>query len=106
MSDPRIYTNWHRRDLLYFWELSEAHRAEARETYDYTDPEELQYIVYRGVLYSLDDFMNAHNTFYCPNLPAWMRSWDGYLTDSFFSGVLLKHDDDDCERVIMATFIS
>ena len=108
MGEVKIYTNWHKRELLYLWELSEAYQAEARETYDYTDPEELQYFVYRNVLYSLDDFMSLHNKFYCPNPPGFMTGWDGYLTDSFFSGVLIRYPKDewDTEHVIAATFIS
>jgi len=34
-----------------------------------------------------------------------MRKWDGYQSDSFYSGVLVKYVED-FERVIMATYYS
>jgi hypothetical protein len=111
MGKVKVYTNHHKRELLYFWELDEARQAEARDKYDYTDHEELQYFVYRDVLYSLEDFMAVHNRFYNPNPPAFMSGWDGYLTDTFFSGVLIKYPVNDCgdtdyDYVVVATFIS
>jgi len=106
----KIYCNYHKRELLYFWELSDKLQAEARETYNYTDIEELEYFVYHGSLYSMIDFMSLHNTFYCPNPPEFMHGWAGYTNDSFFSGVLVKWALDDCgdmdtEHVIVGTFI-
>lgn len=49
------------------------------------DPEEA--FKYRDNTYFLSEFMRIS-----PSAPAWMRQFDGYLTDSFFSGILVKCD--------------
>ena len=61
MSEVKIYTNYHKRDLLYLWELSEKRQQEAQDRYDYAtqgELESMQWFVYKGALYSLDDFMD------------------------------------------------
>jgi hypothetical protein len=48
----------------------------------------------------MDDFM------YMPkNASTWLQGFDGYLTDSFFSGIVTKYDPDE-DRVQVYTFIS
>ena len=44
--------------------------------------------------------MNLHNKVYCVNPPEFMKGWDGYISDSFFSGVLIKISDDNEEYQI------
>jgi len=52
--------------------------------------------------------MNIHNSFHNPNPPEYMKEFDGYINDSFFSGVCIKIDkyDDYFDRVKAYLFIS
>jgi len=43
------------------------------------------YFVYKGHRYYLSEFVAIAN-----NLPDWMKEFDGYAGDSYFSGVLVK----------------
>ena len=70
----------------------------------------MEFVKFRGVWYDLQDFITT-----CPGpwnhgLPEEFREWDGYSSDSFFSGVLLKYakEDDriDHERVVLGTYYS
>lgn len=70
----------------------------------------MEFVKFRGVWYDLQDFITT-----CPGpwnhgLPEEFREWDGYSSDSFFSGVLLKYakEDDriDPERVVLGTYYS
>lgn len=56
---------------------------------------------YRGITYTLDEFMAVPY-----NGPLWMKEFHGYLNDSFFSGVFIKLDEESLERVKAYTFIS
>lgn len=114
-ESPKIITNNHLHDLLSFYELPKKYQKKALSDYDYMDDinESDGWFIYRSCLYHLDDFMAVHNTFYNPNPPTWMQAYDGYLTDTFFSGVLIRYphmdyneDEIDTERVICATFYS
>jgi len=102
MSELKIVTNNQPRDVLYWHELTDKERAE----FDYLDTEEKQversFARFRGVTYDLGDFERLPD--YAPNYEA-MRKWDGYQSDSFYSGVLVKYVED-FERVIMATYYS
>lgn len=46
------------------------------------------FIYYRKRWYHLSEFVNCYNH---PNLK---KKWDGLLTDSFFSGIVIKIGDD------------
>lgn len=102
----KIYTNNHKRPIIYGFELSEDERKE----FDYyDDDEELDYanfFRYKGELYDLGEFTSLHNKFYCPNPPADFIGWNGYSSDSFFSGILVRFDPEDNEFVIVGTYIS
>jgi len=111
MSDPQIITNWHKRELKYLFELDAKDQETVKDQYDWMDEEELdcaQFIKYRGCWYGLCDFMNVHNKFWNPNPPAWLKRWDGYLSDTFFSGVVIRYVKDDWieDLVQIGTFIS
>jgi hypothetical protein len=106
-----IYGNGHFRPLLYFWDLSPEQQTFVKSEYDYLfdDPNDCDgvFFVYKGWTYSLDNFMNIHNTVHNPNPPKWMLEFDGYLNDTFFSGILIKlvqYDFDEAVKVY--TFIS
>ena len=55
--------------------------------------------MYKGERYFLDEFM-----YISPDSP--FKGWDGYLSESFFSGVLVKFTPDDCNRVIVGWYVS
>lgn len=113
MSDVKIVTNNHERKVYYLFELSEHEQTIVKREFDWIDSndianwEEEQFFNYRDTWYCLSDFMSLHNKVYCSNPPDFMQGWDGYLTDSFFSGILIKYPcDHDSEYIIVATFYS
>jgi hypothetical protein len=97
-----IKTNHRARHTLDWHELT----AKERKKFDYLDSDEKQigatFVRYRGWTYDLGEFTRV---------PAEMfqGKWDGYSSDSFFSGVLIKYVDDgwgDLADVVMATYYS
>ena len=111
MTPPKIYSNYHKRELQYLFELDPKDQEIVKERFDWMDGETLdceQFVRYRGEWYGLCDFMAVHNTFYNPNPPQWLKRWDGYLTDSFFSGVVIRYvrDDWDDDKIQIGMFIS
>ncbi len=114
-----IRTNNVPRDVIDAWELSPAERAE----FDYLDWEAIErgedsasFFRYRGELYDLGQFSRIipagslrHHPMECDNPD--FAGWDGYASDSFFSGLLIRWAKDDCgepdvERVIVGTYFS
>jgi hypothetical protein len=101
-----IKTNRIPRDVLRWHDLTPKERAE----FDYLDTEERQdeasFMRYRNWTYDLGEFMR------CPadSSPApdslGFSGWDGYHSDSYFSGILIRYPDSDCEQVIAATYYS
>lgn len=95
----KVITNNTPRDVLYWYELTDAERKE----FDYLDTETRQsdatFFRYRGVTYDLGEFMRV------PNYVADLATWDGYASDSFYSGVVVKYVEH-FERVIVGTYIS
>lgn len=64
---------------------------------------------YRGKEYFLSEFVNVHNKVYSPNPPEWLKEFDGYMNDSFFSGVCIKlinDENDEAVKVKAFTFVS
>lgn len=102
----KIKTNNRPRDLLSLWELTEKERSE----FDYVDEEDgaERFVRYRGNVYDINEYMRVTppgSTRYHPTEcqePAF-QGWQGYQSDSFFSGTLVRYVDD-CERVVMATY--
>ena len=90
----KIITNRIPRPLVCLADLPEKARAD----FDYMGPDgahEYRLVQYKGVWYDVYDSMRCptmdssapHNAF---------SGWDGYISDSFFSGVLFKFADEDC----------
>ena len=78
-SEVTIYGNNHWRELEYSvpeWGVEEE--ASFR---------------FKGNTYFLSEFLNIHNEVYNPNPPDWMKEFNGHLSDSYFSGVLVKLSD-------------
>ena len=108
-----IVTNNIPRDIIAAHELT----TQERQQFDYLDWEAIddgvcdaQFFRYRGELYALDQFCRviSPDAQRCHPMecaePAF-QGWDGYLSDSFFSGMLVKYADD-FERIVIATYTS
>ena len=103
MSDLTIVTNNVPRDVIDAWELT----AEEREEFDYLDwpaiergEDSASFFRYKGDLYDLGEFMRWDGVPFSP-----LAAWDGYQSDSFFSGTLVRYCAD-FERVVVARFYS
>jgi len=94
--DPtKIYGNGHAREVLYWFDLTEEEQAE----FDFSDKEDSTYFRYKGNAYTLGDFMRVDS-----NSP-FSGFADGYHSDSYFSGVLVKYTE--CgDGVKVYTYIS
>lgn len=99
----KITTNNIPRPLLPLTDLPEK----ARKDFDYLGPDEAydcRLVQYKGIWYDVYDSMR------CPGAEAPQASrdafagWDGYISDSYFSGVLFRFADDD--RVVVGQYFS
>ena len=72
------------------------------DDFDWMDEDQIGdgFFKYKGQWYHLDEFMRISK-----NAPAPMKKWHGYLSDSFFSGVLIKVSSDG-EEYIVGTYLS
>jgi hypothetical protein len=91
----KIVTNHVPRDVIYGFELTTRERRE----FDFLSEKELDYsefFRYRGEAYYLRDFVHA---------PPELRKlgWDGYMPDTYFSGIVIKYADD-YESVIVGRY--
>jgi hypothetical protein len=114
MSEIRITTNHHARDVVYAHELT----ADERAQFDYLDWEAIEegrdsadFVRYRGELLYLNDFLTTSGL----GAPEAFRGWDGYAPDSFFSGLLVRYpresfgaygEEIDTEHVVIARYCS
>lgn len=115
----RIRTNNVPRDIINAWELTPAERAE----FDYLDwpaiddgRDSRDFFRYRGRLYDLSEFSRIippgserHHPMECDSRS--FIGWDGYQSDSYFSGLLIRWARDDSgepdfERVIVGAYTS
>lgn len=100
-----ITTNNVPRDVIDAYELSADERAE----FDYIDwpavdrgEDSASFIRYRGDLYDLGEFLTT--TELHPGAGHHdLGAWDGYQSDTFFSGTVIRFVDD-CERVVVGRF--
>lgn len=108
MDSVKVITNHHRRPLLYFWQLDDKQQAFVRKEHDWANLEEEMFFVYRDWVYPLSDFMRFG---YGRGVtPDWARGYHAYMNDTFFSGVMIQHVNDETsdweDCVIVATFYS
>lgn len=89
MTGITVRTNHVPRDTIDAWELNEQERKE----FDYLDWPAIErgeasasFVRYRGTLYDLGEFMSTHTHD--------LQSWDGYLSETFFSAIVVKYVDD------------
>lgn len=99
IDNVNIYGNNHNVPLVYWYELSDKEK----ENFDYIDnpDENFTGFRYKGNVYGLDEFMRVES--YAPD---WMKKFDGYKGDSFFSGILVKYNEEDNDFIKVYTYIS
>ena len=92
-DDVKVITNNHQRPVLDAYELTPAEREE----FDYLDWDAIErgeasgsFIRYQGQTYDLGEFQTTSGM---PEFSPLTR-WHGYMSDTFFSGVLVRYSDD------------
>lgn len=111
-----IKTNNVPRNIIYGYELPAKYRKE----FDYLKDEDYDshcFFRYRDHVYDLDEFSRVipqgstrWHPMECDDPD--FTGWDGYLSDSFFSGILIRWAKDtftgeiDTERVIVGVYFS
>lgn len=92
-----IITNNQPRQLIYGHELTEKEK----EDFDYLDDiDGHDFFRYKGQVYDPCEFMRIEN-----HPDSDFNSWQGYSSDTFFSGIVLKYNDD-MESVIVGRYYS
>lgn len=110
MNHVKVTTSHRARDLLSMDELPEK----VRKDFDYVEKDDYscRFVQYKGAWYDVYDSMNVQSLgrrvwaaeFGLQSLgaPDPFHGWDGYVPETFFSGVLFKLVDD--ERVIVGRY--
>jgi hypothetical protein len=87
----RITTNHHRREVIDAWNLP----PEVRGEFDYIDwpaiergEDSASFVRYRGQWFDLGDIPRIEN------IPL-LSGWDGYVSDTYFSGTVFRWVQDD-----------
>lgn len=100
-----IKTNNAPRPIVNGYELSPKERAE----FDYLSDERLDessFFRFKGNVYDLGEFMRcSFNMTLSLDEPNVWGKWDGYSSDSYFSGVVVRYVDSH-ERVIVGRYFS
>jgi hypothetical protein len=97
-----IKTNNVPRPLMHLGDFSEPIQLEIRKDYDWMDSQDIEsnfgFFVYRGQVYHLQDFMRVTDV----SDPSF-SGWDGYTSDTVWSGTLVKLTED-CGFVVVGRF--
>lgn len=111
MSELTIVTNNVPRDILDAFELSETERAE----FDYLDwaaidegRDSRSFVRYKGELIDLSDLdgPTSYGQSQVSGELTPLYAWHAYRSDSFFSGLVFRWPDEDCETVIVGRYYS
>ena len=82
-----IKTNNQYREIINGFNLTKKER----EKFDYYESDEeldcASFFRYKGNIYDLCEFMRT------PKNDEDLKKWDGYLSETYFSGILVKYDD-------------
>lgn len=93
-----IRTNNKPRSIIYGYELT----TKEKQDFDYLDDIELSsFVRYKGQVYNLGEFLIITK-----NMPFYDKGWQGYSSDSFFSGLVIKYCPTDSEAVIVGRYYS
>jgi len=102
MNTLTIITNNRPRDLLSLVDLPEKTRAD----FDYIEGDEVyspRFVAYRGHYYDVCEFMCTPQREPARQELNELAAWDGYQSDSYFSGTVIKYVDR-FERVIVGRY--
>lgn len=99
-----IKTNNHPREPLLWEQLTPKEQAEFDWMND-SDHACAEFVRYRGAVYTLSEFCRVNGRGFGESVPEFspLAKWDGYHSDSYFSGVVVRYVDHG-ERVILGTF--
>lgn len=105
-GEIKIYSQHKPLPIIDWYELSDKQQAYATDLWGgLIDLEQSSYFTSKGEVFLLDDYMRVEN-----HAPDWMKQFDGYHGDSFFSGTLIKFVESDDypgdQTVILYTYIS
>jgi hypothetical protein len=91
----KIISNYHKRPLLYWWDLSDKEKLEFDwiTDNDDNDPNDFTFFRYKDWVYCLSEFLRYPSIW--GSLPEVFKDWDSYISDTFFSGILIKFPDPD-----------
>jgi len=102
-----IITNNHPRDVIEAWELDGPTLDKIKKEFDYIAWDDVEsgtynvhFFQYKGELYDLDEFQPTSG--YPADSP--LREWSGYISDTFFSGVLIKWANEDMDKIVVGRF--
>jgi hypothetical protein len=105
-----IVTNNVPRPVIDAWELT----ASEQEEFDYVNwpaieagEDSASFFRYKGQLYDLGEFTADYGITRGSGLPDEMKGWDGYMSESFFSAIVVKYVNEDGDwSVIVGTVYS
>lgn len=100
MSACKIITDHKWKNLLYGYQVPEKVKKDYFDWMQEPEIDSSYFIKYRNRYYSLDDFMRIEK-----ECPFYSLGYHGYVSDSYFSGVLVKLSDDG-EQYQIALYIS
>lgn len=96
---PVIVSNNQFRPVIHGYDLTDKEALD----FDYCeDIDSEMFVKYKGIIYHLSDILHI-NKDAC--LPLGFNQWDGYVSETFFSGVLFCLSDD-CELVKCGRYYS
>jgi hypothetical protein len=98
MSKLEIRTNNVPRDIIDWWELTKEERAELDWIEFMNENQTNEFFRYKGHAYALSEFMQCRKT-------CGLQEWDGYLSDTYFSGTLVRYCNHG-EQVIVGQYFS
>ncbi len=93
----KIKCNNKPRHIIGHWELTEKEQSQ----FDYLPDGEGSFFRYKNIIYDMGEFIRIAPH---PQRPNWEK-FDCYLSETFFSGVLVKVSED-LESVIVASYYS
>jgi hypothetical protein len=105
MTTPTIKSNFIPRQVCCGFEFIGSDRRKLREQFDYLNEEEFdqqQFFNYKNYWYCFDQIMRLPDG---SDFNTAKFSWDGFSSDSYFSGILVKMCDDN-NQVIVGRYYS
>lgn len=107
----QIKTNNQPRPVVYWYELTDAERADLDYIDTDTARDDFRGFRYKGAVYDLGEFsairtrtqqaQRLHHTAHTAEDDSPLARWDGIQTDSYFSGTVVRYADRDADAVIV-----